>query len=57
MQNRKAKLILSLGWDKGRGKDIKKGCGRKMWWKYYLLMNETGKMRPVETTSGMGEGR
>jgi hypothetical protein len=24
---------------------------------YYVLMYENGKMRPVETISGMGEGR
>jgi hypothetical protein len=26
-----------------------------MWWKYYILMYENGKMRHVETTLGMGE--
>jgi hypothetical protein len=24
---------------------------------YYILMNENGKMRPIETIPGMGEGR
>jgi hypothetical protein len=28
-----------------------------MWWKYYVLIYENGKMRPVETIPGMGEGR
>jgi hypothetical protein len=28
-----------------------------MWWKYYIFMNENGKMRPVETIPGMGGGR
>jgi hypothetical protein len=27
-----------------------------MWWKYYVLRYENGKMRPVETIPGMGEG-
>jgi hypothetical protein len=26
-----------------------------MWWKYYVLRYENGKMRPVETIPGMGE--
>jgi hypothetical protein len=25
-----------------------------MWWEYYVLMYENGKMRPVETIPGMG---
>jgi hypothetical protein len=28
-----------------------------MLWKYYVLMYENGKMRPVETIPGMGGGR
>jgi hypothetical protein len=28
----------------------------KTWWTYYVLMYENGKMRPVETTPGMGKG-
>jgi hypothetical protein len=28
-----------------------------MYWKYYVFMYENGKMRPVETIAGMGEGR
>jgi hypothetical protein len=24
------------------------------WWKYYVLIYENGKMRPVETIAGMG---
>jgi hypothetical protein len=27
-----------------------------MWWKYSIFMYENGKMRPVETVPGMGEG-
>jgi hypothetical protein len=27
-----------------------------MWWEYYVLMYENGKMRPVEAISGMGCG-
>jgi hypothetical protein len=25
-----------------------------MWWKYYVLIYENGKMRPAETVPGMG---
>jgi hypothetical protein len=28
-----------------------------MWWKYFVLVYENGKMRPVETILGMGGGR
>jgi hypothetical protein len=31
--------------------------GRRMQWKYYVLMYENGKIRPVETIPGMGGGR
>jgi hypothetical protein len=27
-----------------------------MWWKYYVLMYKNGKVRPVETSPGVGEG-
>jgi hypothetical protein len=27
-----------------------------MWWKYYVHMYINGKMKPVETFPGMGEG-
>jgi hypothetical protein len=27
-----------------------------LWWKYYILVYENGKMRPVETIPGMGGG-
>jgi hypothetical protein len=27
-----------------------------MWWKYYMLMYENGKMRSVDTIPGMREG-
>jgi hypothetical protein len=38
------------------GEDIRKGCGRVNMVEYYALMNENGKMRPVETVPGMGGG-
>jgi hypothetical protein len=28
-----------------------------IWWKYYVLMYENRKIRPVETVPGMGEER
>jgi hypothetical protein len=28
-----------------------------MWWKYYVLMYENGKMRPVESIPGICEGK
>jgi hypothetical protein len=28
-----------------------------MWWEYYMLMFENGKMRPIETIPYWGEGR
>jgi hypothetical protein len=28
-----------------------------MWWKYYVLRYENGKMRPVDTIPGIGGGR
>jgi hypothetical protein len=28
-----------------------------MWWKYYVLMYENGKLRPVETDAEMRGGR
>jgi hypothetical protein len=34
-----------------------KKLGGKIWWKYYVFMNENGKMRPIEIVSGMGDGR
>jgi hypothetical protein len=36
------------------GEDIMKGCRRVNMVKYYLLMYENGKMRPVETIPEMG---
>jgi hypothetical protein len=39
------------------GGDIRKCCRRMKWCKYYVLMYENGKMRPVETIPGMGGGR
>jgi hypothetical protein len=35
------------------GEDIRKGCGRRICWRYYVLMYENGKMRPVETIPRM----
>jgi hypothetical protein len=32
-----------------------KGVGGRIWWEYYVLMHENGKMRPAETISGTGE--
>jgi hypothetical protein len=40
----------------GGGEDIKEGCRRVNMVEYYVLMYENGKMRPVETIPGMGEG-
>jgi hypothetical protein len=40
----------------GGGQDIKKGCRRVNMVEYYALMNENGKMRPVETIPGIGGG-
>jgi hypothetical protein len=28
-----------------------------MWWKYYVLMSENGKMKPIETIPGIGGRR
>jgi hypothetical protein len=41
----------------GRGKISGKGEGGRIWCKYYILMYESGKMRPVETILRMGGGR
>jgi hypothetical protein len=27
-----------------------------MWWKYYVLIDENGNMRPVQTIPGLGNG-
>jgi hypothetical protein len=32
-----------------------KGIGRRIGWKFYVLIYENGKMRPVETILRMGE--
>jgi hypothetical protein len=40
----------------GRGEDIRKGDMRVNMVKYYVLMYDTGKMRPVETVPGMEGG-
>jgi hypothetical protein len=37
--------------------DMRKGCRRVNMVEYYTLMDENGKMRPVETVLRMGEGR
>jgi hypothetical protein len=44
------------GWLHRGGEDVRKGCGRVNLVEYYALMYENGKMRPVETVPGMGEG-
>jgi hypothetical protein len=36
----------------GKGKDVRKGY---MYWKYYALVYENGKMRPVEAIPVTGE--
>jgi hypothetical protein len=36
------------------GEDIRKGCRRRIWWKYSVLVYENGKMRPDETVPGLG---
>jgi hypothetical protein len=41
----------------GRGEDIRKGCRRvNTVEKYYVLMFENGKMKPVETVPRMEGG-
>jgi hypothetical protein len=47
---------LSGGWHKWEGEDIRNRCGRMNMEKYYVLMYENGKMRPVETILRMDEG-
>jgi hypothetical protein len=37
----------------GKGRDMRKGCKRVNMVKYYIHMCVNGKMRPVETISGM----
>jgi hypothetical protein len=44
------------GWYQWEGEDIRKGCRRVNLVEYYALMNENGKMRPVETIPGLGRG-
>jgi hypothetical protein len=44
------------GWYQWEGEDIRKGCRRVNLVEYYALMNENGKMRPVETIPGIGRG-
>jgi hypothetical protein len=39
------------------GEDIRKRCRRIKVWKYCALLYENGKVRPVETIPGRGEGR
>jgi hypothetical protein len=53
MESRKAKQVLSGGWHQWEREDIGKEW-RKV--KYYILMFENGKMRPVEIVLGMGGG-
>jgi hypothetical protein len=41
-------------WHQWEGEDIRKGCRRVNVVEYYVLMYESGKMRPVETIPGIG---
>jgi hypothetical protein len=44
-------------WEQGRYKKyVRKECREENVVEYYVLMYENGKMRPVETTPGMGGG-
>jgi hypothetical protein len=54
-KDRKAKQNLSEGWYQWEGEDKRKGCRRENVVEYYVLMNENGKMTPVETVPGMGK--
>jgi hypothetical protein len=56
MENRKVKQVLSGGWHQREGEDIRKGCGRVTMVQILCRMYVNGKMRPVETIPGMGEG-
>jgi hypothetical protein len=38
------------------GRICGKDCRRGIWYKYHVYMYVKGKMRPVETISGMGVG-
>jgi hypothetical protein len=40
----------------GEGEDIRKGCRSVNVVEYHGLMDKNGKMRPMETISGTGEG-
>jgi hypothetical protein len=52
-ENRRAEQVLPGGvGTNGRREDV----GREIWRKYCAHKYETGKMRPVETVPGMGEG-
>jgi hypothetical protein len=52
MENRKAKQILSGVGTSGRREDLRKKCRRENMVEYYVLVNENGKMTPVETVPG-----
>jgi hypothetical protein len=54
-ENRKVKQILSGGWHQWDGGKHKERCRRVNMVEYSVLMYENGKMRPVDTTPGMGE--
>jgi hypothetical protein len=45
------------GWNRGRTKDIRKGCREENVVEISCIMYENGKMRPVEPIPGMEEGR
>jgi hypothetical protein len=54
MENRRAEQVLLV--PGGGGEDIRKGCRGETMVEYYVLRNENGKMRPVETIPGMEGG-
>jgi hypothetical protein len=43
-----------VDWHQWEGEDIRKEGWRVNMVEYYVLMYENGKMRPVETSPGMG---
>jgi hypothetical protein len=57
MLNKNVNHVLSGSWHQWGGEDIKKWCRRVNVRKYYVLMNENGKVRPAETIPGMGGER
>jgi hypothetical protein len=56
MENRNMKQLLSGVGSSGRREDGRKGFRRMNVVNYYILVNENGKMRHVETIPGIGGG-